>query len=343
MSESKPADSDDIRSGAISGQRRAIITGSAGFIGSHTAQALLRSGYTVLGVDSFDPYYDPSVKRQNISEIEAGAPDGSFRNMICDITNPAALRDAFALFRPDVVVHLAARAGVRPSIANPSAYAATNVVGTQNVLDAAHAAGCNKIICASSSSVYGNSPSTPFTETDPVDRPISPYAATKKACELIGHTHHHLTDASVAMLRFFTVFGPRQRPDLAIHMFLDRISKNQPITLFGDGSTSRDYTYVDDIVAGILAAIDRIDSHGYRVWNLGGDRPISLSELVGSIADVVGVDPILEYTGMQPGDVNRTWANLTRSRQELGYEPKTSITDGITRQFEWMKNQRSPA
>jgi len=321
------------------GDRRAIVTGAAGFIGSHTAQALLRSGYTVMGLDSFDPYYDPALKRRNLREIESGAPPEAFGLTECDITDAAALRQAFALFQPTVVVHLAARAGVRPSIADPAAYAATNVVGTQHVLDAAASAGCRKIVCASSSSVYGNSPTAPFGETDPVDRPISPYAATKRACELIGHTHHHLTGASVAMLRFFTVFGPRQRPDLAIRLFLDRVKEREPITLFGDGSTSRDYTYVDDIVAGILSAIDRIDDHGYRVWNLGGDHPISLTDLVETVASVVGVEPIIERAGMQPGDVDRTWADLTRSRAELGYDPKTSIADGIARQYAWMCDQ----
>ncbi|MEM9374251.1 MAG: NAD-dependent epimerase/dehydratase family protein [Planctomycetota bacterium] len=319
--------------------RRAIVTGAAGFIGSHTAQALLAEGYTVLGIDSLDPYYDLGMKETNLACVRAGAHPGSFRSLVCDITHADAVRDAFALFDPDLVVHLAARAGVRPSIANPALYALTNVVGTQNVLDAAHAAGCTKVICASSSSVYGNCPTAPFAETAPVDRPISPYAATKRACELIGHTHHHLTGTSVAMLRFFTVFGPRQRPDLAIHIFLDRVSSRRPITLFGDGTTSRDYTYVDDIVAGILASIDRIDEHGYRIWNLGGDHPISLNDLVGVISEVVGADPLVERAGTQPGDVDRTWADLDRSRVELGYTPRTSVSEGIARQFEWMRSR----
>ncbi|MEM9374219.1 MAG: NAD-dependent epimerase/dehydratase family protein [Planctomycetota bacterium] len=332
-----PIDRDAPQSGTTPGVRRAVVTGAAGFIGSHTAEMLLRAGFEVLGLDSLDPYYDPEIKRRNIASIESAAPRGLFRHLVCDITDRDALHDVLAQYRPDVLVHLAARAGVRPSIAHPAAYAHTNVFGTQTVLDAAHAAGCDRIVCASSSSVYGNSPTTPFAETDPVDRPISPYAATKRSCELIGHTHHHLTGASVAMLRFFTVFGPRQRPDLAIHLFLDRISSGRAITLFGDGSTSRDYTYVDDIVSGIMAAIERIDDHGYRIWNLGGDRPISLADLVDSIAGVVGVEPVIERAGMQPGDVDRTWADLTRSRAELGYEPRTSIAEGIARQFEWMR------
>ncbi len=330
---------DTSKPGCDAAGRRAIVTGAAGFIGSHTAQALLGRGYTVLGVDSLDPYYDPRTKERNLASVRAGAHPDAFRSLVCDITDADAIRDAFALFAPDVVVHLAARAGVRPSIADPASYAHTNVVGTQNVLDAAHAAGCTKAICASSSSVYGNCPSTPFAETAAVDRPISPYAATKRACELIGHTHHHLTGASVAMVRFFTVFGPRQRPDLAIHTFLDRVSTRRPITLFGDGSTSRDYTYVDDIVAGVLSAIERIDEHGYRIWNLGGDHPISLNDLVGIISDVVGTEPIIERAGMQPGDVDRTWADLSRSRDELGYAPQTTIADGIARQFEWMRSR----
>jgi UDP-glucuronate 4-epimerase len=324
---------------APSAAPRAVVTGSAGFIGSHTAHALTRAGYHVLGIDSFDPYYPPERKRRNAQAVLSEAPPGAFRNLECDITDPAALRHAMESFRPSVVVHLAARAGVRPSITDPALYAATNVVGTQHVLDAAHASGCTKVICASSSSVYGNNPSIPFAETDPVDQPISPYAATKRSCELIAHSHHYLTGARVAMLRFFTVFGPRQRPDLAIHMFLEKVMRHRPITLFGDGSSSRDYTYIDDIVSGIMAAIDRIDDHGYRIWNLGGDRPIPLTQLVQTVADVTGIDPIIEHRGMQPGDVDRTWADLTRSRTELGYDPKTTIAEGIARQFEWMRHQ----
>ncbi len=315
--------------------RRIIITGAAGFIGSHTARAVLARGGTVLGLDNLDPYYDAAIKRRNLASL--GSP--RFEHRECDIRDAARVSAAFDAFRPDTVIHLAARAGVRPSIADPAGYALTNIVGTQHILDAAERVGCKRIVCASSSSVYGDNPKTPFAETDPVDAPISPYAATKKACELIGHAHHHLTGAGVAMLRFFTVFGPAQRPDLAISLFLSSISAGRPVRLFGDGSTSRDYTFVDDIVAGVLAACERIDAHGYRVWNLGGDHPITLAELVDTVAAVVGRAPVIERLPMQPGDVQRTWADLTRSRAELGYRPATPIRDGIEAQYRWMRGQ----
>lgn len=320
---------------------RVIITGGAGFIGSHTARAALDLGADVLSLDSLDPFYSPDQKRRNLEELEeharaSGRPN-AFAHQVCDIRDADAVLRAFNAYRPTTVVHLAARAGVRPSIADPAGYALTNVVGTQHVLDAANAAGCRRVVCASSSSVYGNNPKTPFTETDPVDRPISPYAATKRACELIGHTHHHLTGASVAMLRFFTVFGPAQRPDLAISLFLGRVGAGEPIRVFGDGSTSRDYTFVGDIVAGIVAACERVDAFGYRVWNLGGDSPVTLSELIETIAGVVGRAPVIERASPQPGDVDRTWADLTRSREELGYRPVVGLRAGIERQHAWMR------
>lgn len=317
--------------------RRIIVTGAAGFIGSHTARALLTRGATVLSLDNLDPFYDPAIKRRNLDTLAGVAAPGRFEHTQADLRDAARIRAAFEAFRPDTVIHLAARAGVRPSIADPAGYAQTNIVGTQHVFDAAHAVGCDRLICASSSSVYGNNPKTPFAETDPVDRPISPYAATKKSCELIAHAHHHLTGARVAMLRFFTVFGPAQRPDLAISQFLARIAAGQPIRLFGDGSTSRDYTYIDDIVSGVLSACERIDAHGYRVWNLGGDHPITLAELVDTIAAVVGRTPIIERLPMQPGDVERTWADLTRARAELDYRPATPVREGIIAQHRWMR------
>lgn len=317
--------------------QRVIVTGAAGFIGSHTARALLERGATVLGLDNLDPFYEPAIKRRNLDALRSHERARSFEHRDCDIRDAAQVRAAFSAFRPDTVVHLAARAGVRPSIEDPAGYALTNVVGTQHVLDAAEAAACRRVVCASSSSVYGNNPKTPFAESDPVDEPISPYAATKKSCELIAHAHHHLTGADVAVLRFFTVFGPAQRPDLAISLFLTRIDAGDPIRVFGDGTTSRDYTYVDDIITGVLAACERIDDHGYRVWNLGGDHPITLSELIDTVAGVVGKAPVIDRRPTQPGDVDRTWADLARARAELGYNPATSVRDGIKRQFEWMR------
>ena len=225
---------------------------------------------------------------------------------------------------------------MRPSIADPRGYAMTNLVGTAVVMEAARAAGCSRLVIASSSSVYGNNAKTPFSEDDAVEHPISPYAATKRANELMGHTHWHLTGMPTAMLRFFTVFGPRQRPDLAIRKFLSRVGAGEEIEMFGDGSTSRDYTYIDDIVAGIIAAYDRVPTLGYRVWTLGGNHPISLAGLIEAVGATVGRAPRIVRRPMQPGDVERTWADLTRSRAERGYAPGTSLEEGLRRQWAWM-------
>ena len=316
-------------------RRRIVVTGAAGFIASHVAQALLAAGHEVVGVDNLDPYYPEHLKRANLAEIASGPGGDRFTFRRGDICDPDAMRDACA--GAHGVVHLAAKAGVRPSLTDPAGYARANVLGTQVVMSAAHAAGCERLVCASSSSVYGNNEKTPFAETDGVEHPISPYAATKRACELIAHTHHHLTGQPVAMLRFFTVFGPRQRPDLAIRLFLDRVSRGEAIRMFGDGTTSRDYTYIDDIVAGVLAAYEHIPEHGYRVWNLGGDHPITLTELIETVGAVVGREPIVNREPMQAGDVERTWADLSRSKGELGYAPGTSVRDGVERQWAWMR------
>jgi UDP-glucuronate 4-epimerase len=235
--------------------------------------------------------------------------------------------------RPAGVIHLAAKAGVRPSVADPVGYASTNVLGTACVLRAAERAACGRVVLASSSSVYGNNPKTPFSEEDPVDHPISPYASTKRCCELIAHTHHHLTGMPTACLRFFTVYGPRQRPDLGIATFMRLLREDRPITMFGDGSMSRDYTYVDDTVRGVLAAYERIPEHGYRIWNLGSDRPVRLDALIAEIAAVAGATPQIQRGDPPPGDVERTWADLTRSRTELGYAPRVSLADGLSRQW----------
>lgn len=313
-----------------------LITGSAGFIGSHTARAFLNRGARVVGIDNFDPFYDIKRKQHNHDQLAREHPE-RFVPVELDITDRGSLRRVMQDASVTGVIHLAAKAGVRPSIADPSAYAVANVVGTQAVLSAAHDAGCTRIVCASSSSVYGNNTKTPFSEDDPVEHPISPYAATKRACELIAHTHHHLTRTPVAMLRFFTVFGPGQRPDLAISLFLAKVANNQPINRFGDGTTSRDYTYIDDIVAGIIAAYQRIDAFGYRIWNLGGDHPTTLNQLIETIASTTGHQPNINQMPMQPGDVQRTWADLTRANAELGYAPTTTIEQGIQRQWAWMQ------
>jgi len=314
--------------------QRIVVTGAGGFIGSHLSEALVAGGASVLGVDNFDPYYPRAIKEDNLSGLRASA---SFTLSEIDITKTGALTEAMGAFGATGVIHLAAKAGVRPSIADPVGYAVANVVGTQSVLSAASACGCSRAVCASSSSLYGNNTKVPFAEGDAVEHPISPYASTKRSCELIGYTHHHLTGLAVSMLRFFTVFGPRQRPDLAISLFLGKIARGEPIRMFGDGSMSRDFTFIDDIVGGVISAYGRTPGFGYRVWNLGGDHPMRLDELIATIGGVVGREPIIERAPMQPGDVDRTWADLSRAGEELGYAPRTAVREGIERQWAWMR------
>lgn len=312
------------------------VTGAAGFIGSHLAGALLARGHRVVGIDNFDPFYDRSLKEENVRGLASG---GGFTLAEGDICDSAWLSRLLARERPEGVVHLAAKAGVRPSVEDPVGYARANVLGTASVLEAARAAGVSRLVVASSSSVYGNNPKTPFAEDDAVDAPISPYAATKRACELQCFTHHHLTGTPTCCLRFFTVYGPRQRPDLAIGSFMRRLAAGETLSVYGDGSTSRDYTYIDDIVAGVISAYERIPRFGYRVWNLGSDHPVRLDELIAAIGGVVGVEPRITHTPPLAGDVERTWADLTRSRAELGYDPKTPVRTGIERQFAWMRGR----
>lgn len=310
-----------------------LVTGAAGFIGSHVCEALLSAGRPVVGIDNFDPYYDVAIKKAAIDDLRRHARADQFSFVQADICDAPAMHTLFERSRPQGVIHLAARAGVRPSIANPSAYALTNVFGTQVLLDAAREAGCDRFVLASSSSVYGNNAKVPFSEDDDVSAPISPYAATKRACELLGHTHWHLTKMPVACLRFFTVFGPRQRPDLAISMFLDKVARAEEIQMFGDGQSSRDYTYIDDIVAGVLASYERVPRLGFRIWNLGNSTPVRLSEMIATIGRVVGRKPCVRALPMQAGDVERTCADVSRSRAELGYEPRTGFEEGVARQW----------
>jgi len=322
--------------------RPILITGAAGFIGSHVAEALIASGTSVVGVDNFDAMYATHFKKQNLADIEQSsrhAPE-LFRFIDADITDAATVNELFSLLQPCGVIHLAARAGVRPSIEDPAGYMKSNVLATANILHAAGknlANGCSRVVAASSSSVYGNCPVAPFHEEMDVSTPISPYAASKRANELQAFTHHHLTRQPVAMLRFFTVYGPRQRPDLAISKFLSRIAKGESIEMFGDGHTSRDYTYVSDIVQGVLAAYQAIPSHGYRVWNLGSDRPTTLTDLISTISTTVGKPAQIVHKPMQQGDVERTWADLSRSAKELRYQATTALATGIAAQYEWMK------
>jgi UDP-glucuronate 4-epimerase len=314
-----------------------LITGAAGFIGSSLADRLVGMGRRVVGVDNFDPYYAPDLKRKNLADIERASAPGLWRFVEADIRDGTAMARICAEFHPDGIIHLAAKAGVRPSIADPVGYAQTNVQGTAVVLEAARAAGCQRVVVASSSSVYGNAGKVPFAEDDDVGSPISPYAATKRACELMGHAHWHLTGMPTGMLRFFTVYGPRQRPDLAIQSFLGKIARGETLRVFGDGSSSRDYTFIDDVVTGVISAYREIERHGFRIWNLGGAAPIPLTEMIATIGRVVGKVPKVEHQTMQPGDVERTWADLSRSGRELGYEPTTAFERGVERQWAWTK------
>lgn len=316
-----------------------VVTGGAGFIGSHLCERLVHRGCTVVAIDSFDPFYDPAVKRRNLARLEGA---DNFRLVEADIRDlPQVERglDAAGIRSPDVLVHLAARAGVRPSIEAPVLYSEVNVSGTAAMLDLACRRGIAGFVFGSSSSVYGNNARTPFSEADSVDHPISPYAATKRAAELLCHTYHHLEGLSVVALRFFTVYGPRQRPDLAIHKFGVRMLEGEPIPLFGDGTTARDYTYVDDIVRGIEAAIRYAMEHPrtFEILNLGGSRPTPLHRLVELLAGALGTEPEVQWLPPQPGDVERTFADVSRARDLLGYVPRVPLEEGIPRFVEWLR------
>ncbi|MHC4325942.1 MAG: GDP-mannose 4,6-dehydratase, partial [Planctomycetota bacterium] len=305
---------------------RALITGAAGFIGSHLTERLLADGWTVVGVDNFDDYYDPQIKRRNISGC---LKNNNFKLIEADIRDSDAM-DKVIGEDVQIIVHLAAKAGVRPSIAQPLLYADVNINGTMVMLESVKKHGIDKFIFGSSSSVYGNNEKVPFSEDDNVDFPISPYAATKKAGELICHTYHHLCGMSITCLRFFTVYGPRQRPDLAIHKFAKLIEQDKPIEVYGDGSMMRDFTYIDDIVNGIVAAMGRCD--GFNIYNLGESEPITVNDLVVEIEKALGKKAVKEYLPPQPGDVDRTYADITKATKDLAYKPSIPVSVGL-RQF----------
>ncbi|TVQ60366.1 MAG: NAD-dependent epimerase/dehydratase family protein [Phycisphaerales bacterium] len=321
-------------------QRTVLVTGAAGFIGSHASEAFLARGDRVIGVDNFDPFYDASFKRANLEEVRRHPHADRFEFVESDIRDGDEMLALFERTKPTTVLHLAARAGVRPSIKEPALYAQVNVHATVHLLEAAQRTGVRRFLLASSSSVYGNNPKTPFSETDDVSGPISPYAATKRACELIAHTYHHLYKTPIACLRFFTVYGPRQRPDLAIMKFMRLMAAGETIPMFGDGSMARDFTYVDDIVKGVLAADDAIEQHGLRIWNLGGNRPVALRDMIATIGRVLGVEPNIDRLPDQPGEVRITYADLTRSAADLGYAPSTTFEEGVRKQWEWAKAHR---
>ncbi|GAB5536489.1 MAG: GDP-mannose 4,6-dehydratase [Rubricoccaceae bacterium] len=314
--------------------RRVLVTGAAGFIGSHLVDRLLADGWTVTGMDNFDPFYGEHAKRSNLANA---LTNPRFRLVEADIRDASALQnglpEAF-----DVIVHLAAKAGVRPSIADPSAYQEVNVGGTQVLLELARERGIEQFVFASSSSVYGVDPDVPWREDAASLQPISPYAATKVAGELLGHVYAHLYGLRFIALRFFTVYGPRQRPDLAIHKFARRMIAGEPIPVYGDGSTRRDYTFVADTVQGIVSAM-HYDASSYAVVNLGNDRTVSLADLIASLERALGVGAIIDRQSEQPGDVPQTWASLDKARTLLGYAPQTSLDDGLATFATWLRTQ----
>ena len=311
-----------------------LITGGAGFIGSHLADKLLKEGNKVIVVDNFCDFYNPKIKEDNVKH---NLNNANYTLKRIDIRNREELAKAFDEANVDVVIHLAAMAGVRPSIDNPIYYQEVNCVGTQNILEEMKAHNVKKLVMASSSSVYGNCKEVPFKEDMVVDFAISPYAATKKANEVMTHVYHKLFDFNVIMLRFFTVFGPRQRPDLAINKFTRLMLNNEPIPMFGDGTTSRDYTYVEDIVSGIEKSIEYVNNNKdvYEILNIGNSSPISLKEMINTIAEVLGKTPNIEELPMQPGDVERTFADISKAKKLIGYEPKTSFKQGIENFVKW--------
>jgi UDP-glucuronate 4-epimerase len=318
----------------VAAGNRILVTGAAGFIGSHLVERLLARGEAVVGLDLFDDFYDPSIKEAN---LQGALKHPSFRLVRGDIADRTVLDKV-----PDdvdTVVHLAARAGVRPSIQSPSLYTTVNIHGTVALLEFAKSRGIDSFVFGSSSSVYGNNEKVPFSEDDPVDHPISPYAATKRAGELLCHTYHHLYGLGVISLRFFTVYGPRQRPDLAIHSFARLLTRGHPLPMYGDGSTERDYTYVDDILCGLTGAVDYVRAQPgcWEIVNLGESRTVSLHEMIRVVSEELDLEPRLERLPLQPGDVRRTCADVSKARRLFGYEPTTEFRDGVRSFVRWFR------
>ena len=314
--------------------KKLLITGGAGFIGSHLVDRLLNTNVEhITVVDDFNDFYDPSIKRSNISEH---IKDLRYNISEIDIRDRTTLENLFATNSFDCVVHLAARAGVRPSLSEPQLYSETNINGTLNLLELAHQNNIKQFVFGSSSSVYGINAKVPFSEDDPIRQPISPYAATKAAGELLCHTYSHLYGLRCVCLRFFTVYGPRQRPDLAIHKFAKLITQRKPIPVFGDGTTRRDYTYVDDIIDGVMAAIDYKQTN-YEVINLGESRTVELNELISLLEAELDMHATIDRQPAQPGDVPQTFADISKARTLLGYNPKTQIEAGLRRFVEWFR------
>ncbi|MDQ0066924.1 GDP-mannose 4,6-dehydratase [Chryseobacterium lathyri] len=333
-----------------------LVTGGSGFIGSHLIERLLRNGHSVINVDNFDDFYNYQTKIKNtlesidkISDFEFTDKETDIRHLATisqsdryqmyyqDIRDKKGLETIFKNHKIDLIIHLAALAGVRPSIARPLEYEEVNVRGTMNLWELCKEFNINKFICASSSSVYGNNEKTPFSESDNVDHPISPYAATKKSGEILGHVYHNLYHIDMIQLRFFTVYGPRQRPDLAIHKFTKLISEGQEIPFYGDGNTARDYTYIDDIIDGITKSILYLETHSgvYEIINLGESEVVTLSEMLSTIETTLGISATKKNLPMQPGDVQKTNADITKAKALIGYKPDTDFQNGIKKFVEW--------
>ena len=338
-----------------------LVTGGAGFIGSHLVEKLLKNGNKVINVDNFNEFYNYNIKVKNVldstgkiqknddgeikvnelQDLKKLVDSENYILEIVDITNMEILEEIFQRNEIDTVIHLAAMAGVRPSIEKPLLYEKVNIRGTMNILELINKYNIKKFICASSSSVYGNNEKVPFSEKDNVDRAISPYAATKKSCEIIGHSYHHLYDIDTIMLRFFTVYGPRQRPDLAIHKFTKAIIEEKEIPFYGDGTTQRDYTYIDDIIDGVLKSIIYLEKNKniYEIINLGESETINLRKMVKTLENEIGKKAVLKKLSMQSGDVNRTFADISKAKELIGYDPKTKFEEGIKKFVNWYRNK----
>ena len=338
-----------------------LVTGGAGFIGSHLVEKLLKDGNRVINVDNFNEFYNYSIKVKNVldstgkiqkndedeikveelQDLKKLVDSGNYTLEIVDITNMEILEEVFQRNKIDIVIHLAAIAGVRPSIEKPLLYEKVNIRGTMNILELMNKYNIKKFVCASSSSVYGNNEKVPFSEKDNVDRAISPYAATKKSCEVIGHSYHHLYNIDTIMLRFFTVYGPRQRPDLAIHKFTKAITEEKEMPFYGDGTTQRDYTYIDDIIDGILKSIVYLEENEniYEIINLGESETVSLRKMVETLEKEIGKKAVLKQLSMQPGDVNRTFADISKAKELIGYDPKTKFEEGKKKFVNWYRNK----
>eukprot|EP00009_Paramoeba_aestuarina_P009219 CAMPEP_0201521918 /NCGR_PEP_ID=MMETSP0161_2-20130828/16351_1 /ASSEMBLY_ACC=CAM_ASM_000251 /TAXON_ID=180227 /ORGANISM="Neoparamoeba aestuarina, Strain SoJaBio B1-5/56/2" /LENGTH=337 /DNA_ID=CAMNT_0047920655 /DNA_START=33 /DNA_END=1046 /DNA_ORIENTATION=+ len=320
-------------------KEKILLTGGAGFIGSHVITLLLRRGDEVISVDEVNDYYDPSIKQENLEILEKVAKEegsGKYTFYKQDIGDVEGMRKIFEEHKPEIICHLAARAGVRASIEQPFLYCHSNLTGTMTMLEMAKEFKVKNFVFASSSSVYGDRPNPPFRETDNVDNPVSPYAATKKAGELLCYTYHHLHKFPVSCLRFFTVYGPRGRPDMAIFTFVDNIKRGKPIKQFGDGTTKRDYTFINDIVSGVVGAIDSYPNYpGYEIYNLGKGDLTTLKEFIDMVQELLGIKANINIMPMQPGDVSITQADIAKAKKQLGFNPQTPIREGLKEFIAW--------